>query len=312
MKGVTMKAINSEIADKIREDLLAGEKTKKSIAETYGVHYSTVLRIAHKMKEEDKTIEETTITNDAVEVVEGNDVVEEKEYDDNTETIIVDASIRREELEVGLIAGRHEMPVNNYIFTREFNDEEIFDYALMNMLANKWMAENCYDSRGNVVKDLLVYTTGLTSAMLTVTKICHERQINLTVLHYNFRNTKKYVPQKIFSLFGKEPLCSVFHRANETIHVYGMNYADIEKASRNRRIMYAISNIDKTDQNHVGITMYVFASEDVANRKFMQILQDNSKSKRKKLLAFEEGIINSRGVYCKKATIARCYNFDAY
>ena len=114
------------------------------------------------------------------------------------------------EIKVGLIKGRHEMPVNNYIFD-EINDVLDFDNMnkqIINFINNNidvYAAYGCginqigYEDVEVLTSDtkLIVYVTGLTSVTAELIKVCALKGISLTLMHYD-RESGDYLPQIIF------------------------------------------------------------------------------------------------------------------
>ena len=114
------------------------------------------------------------------------------------------------EIKVGLIKGRHEMPVDNYIFD-EINDVLDFDSMnkqivnFINDNINVYAAYGCginqigYEDVEVLTADtkLIVYVTGLTSVTAELIKVCALKGIHLTLMHYD-RDTNDYLPQVIF------------------------------------------------------------------------------------------------------------------
>ena len=114
------------------------------------------------------------------------------------------------EIKVGLIKGRHEMPVDNYIFD-EINNVLDFDgmnkqiVNFINDNINVYAAYGCginqigYEDVEVLTSNtkLIVYVTGLTSVTAELIKVCALKGISLTLMHYN-RDTNDYLPQVIF------------------------------------------------------------------------------------------------------------------
>ena len=114
------------------------------------------------------------------------------------------------EIKVGLIKGRHEMPVSNYIFD-EINDVLDFDNMnkqIVNFINNNisvYAAYGCginqigYEDVEVLTSDtkLIVYVTGLTSVTAELIKVCALKGISLTLMHYD-RESGDYLPQVIF------------------------------------------------------------------------------------------------------------------
>ena len=114
------------------------------------------------------------------------------------------------EIKVGLIKGRYEMPVDNYIFN-EINDVLDFDNMgkqiinFINNNINVYATYGCginqigYEDVEVLTSDikLIVYVTGLTSVTAELIKVCALKGISLTLMHYD-RDTGDYLPQVIF------------------------------------------------------------------------------------------------------------------
>ena len=111
---------------------------------------------------------------------------------------------------VGLIKGRHELPVTNYIFEVI---EDVTDFKTMESVINNFVTttvgiKRTYGCGINQIgyedvevlagqKELIVYVTGLTAATATLIKVCAFNGISLTLMHYNAVE-QNYIPQRIF------------------------------------------------------------------------------------------------------------------
>lgn len=101
---------------------------------------------------------------------------------------------------VGLIKGRHEMPVSSYIFEEEIKD--MFDYhEIRKHISNFIHSKVGVDfNRGDIIysnkgqKSLIVYVTGLTSVACELVDVCNKAGVLLTLMHYD-RSTGSYRPQ---------------------------------------------------------------------------------------------------------------------
>lgn len=127
-----------------------------------------------------------------------------------------------ENIIVGLIKGRHEMPVSEYIFTEEI--ENVFDFLSMKKVITDFLVEKVglevtqgfalnqdtfdEESGGEVLnasevdvwrgkRKLIVYVTGLTAVTAQLIQLCALNGVNLTLMHFNSA-TGEYVPQAIF------------------------------------------------------------------------------------------------------------------
>lgn len=124
-------------------------------------------------------------------------------------------------IEVGLIRGRHEMPVTEYIFENEI--EDVFNFLrikkhILDFLREKVGLEivkdqalnqdSAYDENEDAdlytpvevwkgKKKLVVYVTGLTCVTAQLIQCCALNGVDLTLMHYNSA-TGEYVAQHIF------------------------------------------------------------------------------------------------------------------
>lgn len=87
---------------------------------------------------------------------------------------------------MGLCQGRHNIPVEEYIFPTEINP---LDYNSMYRRAMEVVPENGH---------LTVYVTGLTAAMLSVVAACNRKHCGLTAMHYD-RESGGYAAQVVLT-----------------------------------------------------------------------------------------------------------------
>lgn len=101
---------------------------------------------------------------------------------------------------VGLIKGRHDLPVTEFIFD---SIEDVLDFqSIRNGIKTvDGSAINQFDYttvqilRGE--NELVVYITGLTPVVAELIRQCALNGVSLTLMHYD-RETNVYVPQNIF------------------------------------------------------------------------------------------------------------------
>ena len=110
---------------------------------------------------------------------------------------------------VGLIAGRHDMPVKGYILNEV---ENVFDFDLMANKIENWInshltfsnhcghATNQMDYYDILLSEsnqrLVVYVTGLTAVVAELIRVCLYKGVHLTLMHYD-RDNNEYKPQVI-------------------------------------------------------------------------------------------------------------------
>ena len=122
--------------------------------------------------------------------------VEKKSSDNNKSKLVkVDKCI----VEAGLIIDRHPMPVNKYIFKDDIDSELMFNYESMENIVDKFISDNItFNKNGESNEILIVYVSGLQCALSSLFKVCHNRKVNLNIMHYNTQ-TQKYVQQEVLS-----------------------------------------------------------------------------------------------------------------
>lgn len=107
------------------------------------------------------------------------------------------------ELKVGLIKGRHELPVTNYIFEGDIENPLAFQDLFR--LANRRVIEivGAEGDKFNIKEDKLVlYVTGLTQATAAVINACINNKVKLDLAHFD-RDTNTYKMQEIFTEGGE-------------------------------------------------------------------------------------------------------------
>ena len=110
-----------------------------------------------------------------------------------------------EKVVVGLIKGRHEMPVSSYIFN-EVKDKDMFDYVgirkhIEDFIKSEVGVQYCedgiiYTNKG--LKELIVYVTGLTAVACELVDVCNALGVPLTLMHYD-RESDSYRAQYLGS-----------------------------------------------------------------------------------------------------------------
>ena len=114
-------------------------------------------------------------------------------------------------LTIGLIKGRHIMPVTHYIFDKPI--EDVMDFSLIRKRIEDFI-ENVVDVRTHFgvginqadnddvclyegKHDLICYVTGLTSVTAELVRVCLRNGVHLTLMHYNTTDGC-YYPQRIY------------------------------------------------------------------------------------------------------------------
>lgn len=105
-----------------------------------------------------------------------------------TETIVLTEKIYK----LGLIKGRHELPVDAYILDEV---SEVLDFQTIESEVRKSLDTYTKDLLVDSYPHFYVYVTGLTSVTVEVFKYCLERGVLLTFMHFD-RESGSYLPQK--------------------------------------------------------------------------------------------------------------------
>lgn len=108
----------------------------------------------------------------------------------------------------GLVAGRHPLPVELYVFETVQNPT---DFEGMQRVADQWVFDHCKpevhfgvgpsqtdytDVPMNIGTPLVLYVTGLTAALAAVVGACHRMGVPLTLMHYDSLR-EKYISQEV-------------------------------------------------------------------------------------------------------------------
>lgn len=92
-------------------------------------------------------------------------------------------------IKIGLIRGRHKMPVDMYIIDEEIKN--VFDYDYLRKKITKRIETMKISER------LEVYVTGLSPVLAEVIVCCQKKAIPLSLMHYNFE-TEDYEEQMLW------------------------------------------------------------------------------------------------------------------
>ena len=98
-------------------------------------------------------------------------------------------------IEVGLINNRHDIPVKNYIFDDSLSSDLMFNYEEQERIVQEFIDKHCI-----IKKKIVLYATGLQSALSSVIKICLKNNIDISIKHYN-AESKSYILQQLSGTF---------------------------------------------------------------------------------------------------------------
>lgn len=132
----------------------------------------------------------------------------------------------------GLVSERHEMPasITLYIYEHYLNSNLMFNFDEQYRIAHKFITEHIFENN-MPVKDLIVYCTGIQSALAAVIKAAYDLGVNLILAHYDSYN-KKYRYQLMWGDFTKEsPITNKvirFINTSESYQYYNCTCIDLD------------------------------------------------------------------------------------
>lgn len=157
-------------------------------------------------------------------------------------------------IEVGLVEDRHNMPVDKFIFD-SIDSDLMFNYQRMENIINDFIDKNItFDENGYSNELLTIYLTGLQCALSSAFKVCHNRHVNLRVMHYN-TDTHKYASQDVINYGNRVIKRSPFEpliNSKESIYLYKCTEEEIlelESFYSITKVLYLDNtrNIDKEE-----------------------------------------------------------------
>lgn len=126
-----------------------------------------------------------------------NNIVEEKQNDEKKVDIPEYLEITTNICKAGMFKDRHDMPVTLYVFREAFTSYMLFSFKKQEEIVNRFIDNYVWDKANNRYKKFCVYVSGLTIACATIIKVCAERKISLSLMHYN-TDKDSYIEQVIF------------------------------------------------------------------------------------------------------------------
>ena len=222
----------------ILEELKSQRYSQRKIAEMYGISPSLVGQIKNKqgrfkaiIERYQSTNETTTLidkpeltTSTKAEILNENNAIEvdtliaiptvesikdSDKINEQASKIILNDNILTKRtkvttgIRVGMINGRHDMPVDIFIFDN-VSESLMVDFPRQYRKAYSRIQEILDSKTSNsTANNLIVYVTGLTSVLASVIRVCLDLKVNLRLLHWN-PNRGKYYPQDIFTDFGDD------------------------------------------------------------------------------------------------------------
>lgn len=97
-------------------------------------------------------------------------------------------------LEIGAVRGRHEMPVDKFVFDEAITN---FDIKAIEDHVNTVMNKEVFRHDGETFDEVRLYVTGLTVVTTSVVKWCFSHDVGLLVMQYD-NVAQDYVEQFLF------------------------------------------------------------------------------------------------------------------
>lgn len=191
------KRLSSDEIETIIELLVDDSNTTHDVADAAGVSYSTVNRIRTKYIDEinkRKSSRSKTVEIAPDKVVETTAI---NTNNDDLKPVSVNSTVR-----VGLVAERHQMPVDDFIFKNKISNNLMFDYPKLERICREFIEDSIkFDENGVAQQTLVVYVTGIQCALSSLIKVTNEMKVNLILRHYN-SDTNTYFRNVIWNQFG--------------------------------------------------------------------------------------------------------------
>lgn len=99
-------------------------------------------------------------------------------------------------VQCGLVADRHDIKIDKFIFEEALSEELMFDYDEQERICREFINNNIKFENGKATQKLVIYTTGMQCALGSISKVTEQMKVDLTLKHYNSR-LKKYSAQII-------------------------------------------------------------------------------------------------------------------
>lgn len=197
-------------------DILSG-MTYNEAAVKYDISHASVYRYINNYKFESNNKNEDTkqkegksdtvkVKEDTIDTITENEKENKDEDKMKTDTSdnITDENkefkikkLNSRVLSCGLVAKRHEIPVDKYIFD-DINTGLMFNFDKQREICLEFINKHIEFVNGEPNKIIELYATGLQSALATVQSVCTELKIPLTIMHYD-AVSMTYKSQSVFT-----------------------------------------------------------------------------------------------------------------
>lgn len=208
-----------------------GILTQKQIAEKLNISAPSVSRIIKEFSDE------TPVTaKEIIKEVEQKPVTNKRDFSELAKKLGINniegvVPFNNSILEVGLVADRHDIPINEFIYNK-IDSDLMFDYSRQEEIARKFILNNIEfnSNTGEPEKQLVVYATGLQCALTSVIKICYSLEINLIIKHYDSAK-KLYRSQVVFDRFSTNNNAGKFAKllsSRQAVYTYNCQFNEFD------------------------------------------------------------------------------------
>lgn len=216
---------------------------------------------------------------------------------------------------VGMFTGRHEMPIfiNKFIFNKPMSKSNLFNFEMMDDIVERFIKDNfkiTVDKDGvyRSDKEMILYLTGLSSALASIIKLTAKYNINLTLAHFD-NVSETYVLQRIWDKPIKSDNPYLDNIGNYTTTTwYKCDYEDIK--SLDKFYFVQVVNFSSIDKNNRDTDAYIYMDEEVMWKQYYLILTDIMSNRNKHLSIFVKTAHIENEKIRFDTVIGRASNFD--
>lgn len=128
-------------------------------------------------------------------------------------------------IKVGLVGGRHNMPVDKFVIEHEIDYDLMFDYNGLENICTKFIKTNVkFGTDGLPMQRIELYTTGIQCVLASFIKAATVLKVNLAIRHFN-TSSRSYDRQVIWDTFEMssdvipEEFGNIFEDSNITYYL---------------------------------------------------------------------------------------------
>lgn len=250
---INMGKFTEEERVQIALECEAHELSYTDIAKKWGCAQSTISRIAKELGVPSpvKDVEQKEETKEEAVEVEEVKAEETKKVEPSNKITLLDEKdvepiFKGSHVVCGLIAERHDMPCEEFIFEESLEPSMMHDYQYQYDICKSYIDRKISFSNDDVASaDIICYMTGCQSVLGALVKSCFDSQVNLTLMHYDI-DIKDYHPQVIFSHFKDENVVRKESYLTPFLEQYNnaFFYKCVENDIKNLKTFYIINKVN--------------------------------------------------------------------